>query len=354
MDLILTGPLWATEFFGNTLRQYVLFVAVIAVLSFIIFLTKYFLFRKLSKRIKEQKIFKLFLEVIDKIRSPFYIFVSFYIALSVLQIPELLLKVFKLILIFWVTYRAVLVGYQFIDFFFETYAKKQEGKASKAMIRALGNIAKGFLWVVAFFIILSIFGVNITALVAGMGIGGIAVAFALQNILADLFSSFSIYFDKPFVEGDFIVVGDNWGTVEKIGIKSTRIRALRGEEIVFSNKELTSAKVHNFRKMERRRGEIKIGIVYETPTEKMEKIPSIIKRIMEKEELVELDRVHFSAFNDFSLDYVAVYFVNSSDYKMFLDITERILLDIKREFQKEGIEFAYPTKTIHLTQSGKQ
>lgn len=345
MQPFLKNPIWQIEYFNNTLGEYFYFVLGTVLISLIFFLLKYFIFRKVSQKIKEQKIVNLFLEIVNKIRSPFYIFVSFYISLSFLEIPPLLSKIFWIILVFWVTYRLIIVGYQFIDFFFASYVNT--GKS--AIIRNLGNIAKASLWILAGFFILSIFGVNITALVAGMGVGGIAVAFALQNILSDLFSSFSIYFDKPFVEGDLIVVGDKWGTVEKIGIKSTRVRALQGEEIIFSNKELTTAQVHNFRRLTRRRYEFKIGILYETSTKKMEKIPEIIARIFEKEELADLDRVHFTAFNDFSLDYTIVYYVNSSEYKTFLDISERILLEIKRSFEREKIGFAYPTKTIHLS-----
>jgi small-conductance mechanosensitive channel len=351
MELILSNPIWQIEYFSNTLGDYFYFVFTILILSISFFILKYILFRKISRKIKEKKIFILLLDVIDKIRSPFYIFVSFYIALSLLEIPDFLFKGFWLVLVFWVTYRVVIIGYQFIDFFFDLYVEKKVGTGKGTMIKSLGNVAKAFLWIFAGIVLLSIFGVNITAIVAGMGVGGIAIAFALQNILSDLFSSFSIYFDKPFVEGDLIVVGDKWGTVEKIGIKSTRIRALQGEEIIFSNKELTTAQVHNLKKLTRRRADFKIGIVYETPTKKMEKIPEIMKKIFEKEELADLDRVHFSEFNDFSLDYTIVYYINSPEYRTYMDINQRILMDIKRSFEKENIEFAYPTKTIYLSKS---
>ncbi len=351
MKLLFNNPMWQNEFFGNTFLDYFYFIAIIIILSFSVFLFKYFLFRKISEKVKEQKTFSLFLKIIDKIRSPFYVFISFYIALPTIEIPGFLDKFFWLILVFWCTYIAVISGYQVVDFFLEGYTEKKTKEGKTMMIRGLGNIGKIFLWIIAGFILLSLFGVNITALVAGMGVGGIAIAFALQNILSDLFSSFSIYFDKPFVEGDLIAVGDKWGTVEKIGIKSTRVRALQGEEIVFSNKELTTVQVHNLKKLKRRRADFKIGIVYETSTKKMEKIPILIQKIFEKEELADLDRVHFSAFNDFSLDYTIVYYINSPEYKIFMDINERILLDIKRSFEKEKIDFAYPTKTIHLAKS---
>lgn len=348
---ILQNTIWQTEYFNNTFLNYTFFLTLFAALSLGFFTVKYIFFRKLSKLVKDKKIFSLILEILDKIRSPFYIFISFYISSSTLVIPELLERFIFIIAVVWITFRVVIIGYQFIDYFFEGFLSKKAGEGSKAMVRTMGNIAKGVLWIFALLVVLSIFGVNVTGLVAGMGIGGVAVAFALQGILSDLFSSFSIYLDKPFIEGDFISVGDKWGTVERIGIKSTRIRSIHGEEIVFSNKELTSVQVHNFRNMNRRRAEFAIGVVYETPTKKMEKIPKIVSKIVEKEEMATFDRVHFHNFGDFSLDYTLVYYIETRDYATFMDINQKVLLNIKKAFEKEKIEFAYPTKTIHLTKS---
>ncbi len=348
IENIFAGSVWEVEYLGNALWEYVAFLSILLSLAFFVFLVKHFLFRRLSSRIKEKEIFNLFLDIVDKIRSPYYVFVSFYIALGVIEIPELLSRLFWIILVLWTVYRVVIVGYQFIDFFLDGYLKKQAESGNTAMIRAAGNIAKGILWLFAGLVVLSFLGVNVTGIVAGMGLGGVAVAFALQGILSDLFSSFSIYFDKPFVEGDFINVGDKWGTVEKIGIKSTRIRSIGGEEIVISNRDLTTAQVHNYRNMNRRRAEFAIGVVYETPIKKMEKIPQIIREIVEKEEIATFDRIHFRNFGDFSLDYILVYYIETRDYTIFLDTNQRVLLNIKRAFEKEGIEFAYPTKTIHL------
>ena len=183
---------------------------------------------------------------------------------------------------------------------------------------------------------------------AGLGIGGIAIAFALQNILSDIFASFSIYFDKPFKVDDFIIIGDDKGVVKKIGIKSTRIQTLQGEELVISNKELTESRVHNYKKMERRRIVFVFGVTYETPTEKVKKIPSIIKDIIEKTELADIDRVHFKEFADFSLNFEVVYYLKTSDYAEYMDTQQEINLAMKEHFEKEQIEFAYPTQTVFV------
>ncbi len=346
---ILNNPLLEASFFNNTVQEYITFGFLFLVLSFVIFITKYIARRKLFSLVKKTEKLQIFLDALNKIRAPFYLFVSFYITISIIELPEILSKVLFLILVFWVPIKVILIGSQFVDFFLNTLLEKKANKGSIAMMRAIGNIIKGVLWVLEGIVVLSLLGVNVTGLVAGMGIGGVAVAFALQGILSDLFSSFSLYFDKPFLEGDFIVVNDTWGTVERIGIKSTRIRSIQGEEIIFSNKELTSVKVHNMGRMEKRRAEFNLGVTYETPTKKMEKIPQIVREIVDKEEDVTFDRIHFFNFGDFSLDYKLIYFVNSPDYRLFMDINERVLLNIKRAFEKESIDFAYPTKTIHLS-----
>ncbi len=206
-------------------------------------------------------------------------------------------------------------------------------------------------WLVAAIIVFQNLGYNVSALVAGLGVGGIAIAFAVQNILTDIFSSFSIYFDRPFQEGDYIVVGDDSGTVKKIGIKSTRIQSLKGEELIVSNKELTETRIHNYKKMRERRISFNFGVVYETPTEKLRKIPEIVKSITDKIELVRLDRVHFDKFGDFSLSFEVVYYLNTSDYNKYMDIQQDINIDLKEAFKKEKIDFAYPTQTVFLNKA---
>jgi small-conductance mechanosensitive channel len=195
---------------------------------------------------------------------------------------------------------------------------------------------------------LSNIGVDVTPLLAGASIGGIAIAFALQNVLTDVFASFSIYFDKPFRVGDFITVGADSGTVKRIGIKTTRLQSLQGEELIISNKQLTESRINNFKRMDKRRGVFTFGVIYQTEIKKLEKIPKIITDIITKNKTAELDRVHFKSFGDSSLDYEVVYYVKSSDYRVFMDIQQEINLEIIHQFQKEGIEFAYPTKTVFL------
>ena len=172
---------------------------------------------------------------------------------------------------------------------------------------------------------------------------------ALQNVLSDIFASFSIYFDQPFKKGDFIIVGEDLGVVQKIGIKSTRIRHLHGEEVTISNRELTSARVHNYKKMENRRVVFNIGVVYSTPSRKLRKGVEIIKDVIKGIRDVELERAHFKSYGDFSLNIEVAYHVLTGDYGKYMDIQQEMNFAIKERFEKEGIEFAYPTQTIYYS-----
>jgi small-conductance mechanosensitive channel len=184
--------------------------------------------------------------------------------------------------------------------------------------------------------------------VAGLGIGGIAVALAAQAILGDLFSYFVIFFDRPFEIGDFIIIGDFMGSIEHIGIKTTRIRSLGGEQLVFSNTDLTNSRIRNYKRMEKRRVVFKLGIVYQTTTSQVKEVPGIIKTAIENVQDTVFDRAHFATYGDFSLDFEVVYYVLSGDYNKYMDIQQDINFEIKEEFEKRGIEFAYPTQTLFL------
>lgn len=235
----------------------------------------------------------------------------------------------------------------------QTIEKRMERDlSSTTTITFLGFVARLLLWIIVLLLILDNMGVNITGLVTGLGIGGIAVALAVQNILGDLFASLSIVLDKPFVIGDFVVVDSLSGTIEHIGLKTTRIRSLGGEQLVFSNNDLLKSRIRNYKRMSERRIVFSFGVVYQTPLEKMKAIKEIVSDIIKNEENARLDRVHFKEYGDSSLNFEVVYFVNNADYNIYMDVQEAINLEIFRRFQQEGIEFAYPTRTLFI-QNGK-
>ncbi len=227
----------------------------------------------------------------------------------------------------------------------QTDAAAASARNAVSLIRFVGRVA---VWSVAVLLMFSNLGIDVTALVAGLGIGGIAVALAAQNILGDLFASLAIILDKPFEAGDFIIVGDKMGTVERIGIKTTRIRSLTGEQLVVANADLLGSRVHNYKRMNERRAVFSIGVTYETPADKVEQLPDLMREIVESQDQVRFDRAHFKSFGDSALIFEIVYWVLIPDYNAFMDIQQAINLQILRRFEALGVEFAYPTQTVHL------
>ncbi len=203
-------------------------------------------------------------------------------------------------------------------------------------------------WSLALLLLFENLGFDVTALVAGLGIGGIAIALAAQSVLGDLFSSLAIVLDRPFEVGDFIVFGDQNGTVEKIGIKTTRIRSLSGEQIACSNTDLMNSRIHNFKRMAERRIVLVLGVTYDTPRSKLERIPPMVKEIVEGQTQARFDRAHFRSFGDSALEFEIVYWVLSADYTVYMDVQQAINFAILRGFEEEQIGFAFPTTTFDV------
>jgi small-conductance mechanosensitive channel len=222
--------------------------------------------------------------------------------------------------------------------------------AATTTVNLLAFVGRVLVWAMALLIALDQLGFNVTALVAGLGIGGIAVALAVQNILGDLFASMAIVLDKPFQVGDFIIVGDKAGSVEKVGLKTTRVKSLSGEQLVFANAQLLNAQIQNYKKMQERRIAFTIGVTYETPAEKLRAIPGWIKAAVEALPEVRFDRAHFKAYADFSLEFETVYYVLSADYAVYMDRQQAINLALFEKFAAEGVAFAYPTRTLYIRQ----
>ncbi|MCK4634349.1 MAG: mechanosensitive ion channel family protein [Candidatus Aenigmarchaeota archaeon] len=342
-------------FWNNTTFDYLIALVIFLVALAILRIFKYVIIKKLKKLAKKTKndLDDMVMEAVEKVFvPPFYAFISLYISLQYLTLTETVGLYLYYFLVFIGTFYGIKFVTTFIDYttrkFLEKEEKREKKKVDKSVIKLLSSFAKAFMWVIAALLILSNLGYNINTLIAGLGIGGLAIAFALQNVLSDIFASFSIYFDKPFETGDYIVIGSDSGTVKKIGIKSTRIQTLQGEELVVSNRELTETRIHNYKKMKKRRGKFSFGVEYGTPTKKLKKIPEIVKGAVNGVKLAELDRVHFTEFGDFSLNFEVVYYVNSKDYAKYRDIQQEINLKIKEIFEKEKINMAFPTQTVFL------
>jgi small-conductance mechanosensitive channel len=214
-----------------------------------------------------------------------------------------------------------------------------------AAIRFITNLA---VWSVVLLLVLQNLGVKIGALVAGLGVGGVAAALALQSVLGDLFASLSIYVDRPFDIGDFIIVGDYLGTVQKVGLRTTRLTSLGGEHIVLPNADLTSSRIRNYRRMEERRIVSTFNVTYNTRYELVKEIPNIVREIIEGVEDVRFDRAHFRNYGESALQFEYVYYVLSSDFTKYMDVQQTINLEILRRFEQAGIAFAFPTRTLHV------
>ena len=217
-------------------------------------------------------------------------------------------------------------------------------------LNALIPAIRVVLWAIGIVFVLDNLGFDISAVVTGLGIGGVALALASQGILQDLFSYFSILLDRPFEIGDFIVIDGLAGTVNQIGIKTTRLQSLDGEQLILANTDLISSRIQNFQRMAQRRIAFYLGVTYETHIEQLEQIPTLIRHIIEGNPQVAFDRAHFSSFGDFGLNYEVVYFVETNDYMVYRDVQQQINLAIKKQFDQIGIEFAYPTQVVYLSQ----
>ena len=304
---------------------------------------------KLAKR-TNTSIDDTLVKTVRDIKILFFLILALFVATKFSKIHPMAEKIISSAFIIFLIYEAVIfsqnVGIYFIKKFWASNSNNPDENSNA--VYGLSMILKIILWSVGFLLVLSNLGFEITTLVASLGVSSIAVAFALQNILSDIFSSFSIYLDTPFKLNDFIIIGEDAGVVKKIGIKTTRLQTLQGEELVVSNHELTSTRIRNFKQMEKRRIVFKLGVVYSTPHEKLEKIPEIIKNIIDPMENVDFDRAHFASYGDFSLNYEIVYFVKTGDYYVYMDTQQKINLDIFKAFEDEGIEFAFPTQTVFL------
>ncbi len=232
--------------------------------------------------------------------------------------------------------------------------KLDEDPGAATALGAIAFLGRVAVWAIIFLMVFALLGYNIGPALAGMGVGGIAIALAVQNILGDLFASLSIIFDRPFVIGDFIIVGEQMGTVEHVGLKTTRVRALSGEQLVFSNSDLLNSRVRNFKRMDERRILFTFGVQYDTGYDKLKQIPGIVKEIIEGVENTRFDRAHFAEFADSSLDFEVVYFMTVPDFGQYRDAQQAINLELYRRVEELGAAFAFPTRTLHVQLDGAE
>jgi small-conductance mechanosensitive channel len=352
MDIFSWPDSGKTVFDGITVFRLIVTLAIAAaVFAFLELAKKIFLtrFSGLS-RTRAGEIYNLTKELIERTHVAVLLIISLYAASFNLALPRNAELIIKTAAILTFLAQAGIWGNHAITFWLEKYKAKKlrEDAVSVTMVTALAFVVRIIVWAVVVLIALDRFGVNITALVAGLGVGGIAVALAVQNILKDVFASLTIVLDKPFVIGDFIIVDNFMGTIEDIGLKTTRVRSLTGEQLIFPNSSLLESRIKNLHDQKERRIVFSIGVVYQTPLEQIRAIPGMIRGIIESRENTRFDRSHFNAFGDSVLGFETVYWITVSDYNVFMDTQQQIYLEILERFEKEGIQFAYPTRTLFI------
>ncbi len=335
---------------GNSVELWLLAISVIVITFLVLKLIVGLLGRRLGALAKRTNtpVDDGIVHMIKKTKWWFLIVVSLYAGSSFVALPDRFNALVHSALVIALLLQLGIWASTALRFTLEHYRqeKMQKDAASVTALNAIGLFASALLWLAILLLALDNLGFNVTALVAGLGVGGIAVALAVQNILSDLFASLSILIDKPFVVGDFIIVDDYLGSVEYVGLKTTRVRSLSGEQLVFSNSDLLQSRLRNYGRMYERRVAFSIGVTYQTTRENLKQIPGIIQAAIEAQEHTRFDRSHFANYGDFSLNYETVYYVMDPDYNLYMDIQQAINLFIHEQFEQAGIEFAYPTQTL--------
>jgi small-conductance mechanosensitive channel len=291
-------------------------------------------------------------EVVRATRLWLLVPLAIYAGTTLLALPARMQALAENVALVALALQFALWGTRVLDRWLALRAETARGSDPEAAttVGLLGFIGRVVVWALTLLFALAQLGFDITALVAGLGIGGIAVALAVQNILGDLFASAAIVLDKPFMVGDFIVVGERAGTVEKVGLKTTRVKSLSGEQLVFTNAQLLNAQIRNFKRMQERRIVFAIGVTYETPLEKLRAIPGWLKAVVEAQPKARFDRAHFKEYADFALTFEIVYHVLSPEFNVYMDMQQAINLAIFEKFAQEGVQFAYPTRTLYIKQ----
>lgn len=298
----------------------------------------------------------LVVELIRTTNSAFLLVAALYVASFGLRLGEDTLSIIGAIAAIALLFQIGLWGNRVADHVIGRMARREDATTDDNLLTALGALsflARVVLWSTVALVMMSSLHINVTALVAGLGVGGVAVALALQNVLGDLFASLSIILDKPFAVGHFITVDDLAGTVDHVGIKSTRIRSLSGEEIVLSNGDLLKSRIHNYRKLYERRVLFSFGVTYNTPYEKLIRVPAAVRKIIEGLSKTRFDRAHFKEYGDSALNFEVVYYVLDPDYNVYMDIQQAINLGLFERFAQEEIEFAFPTRTLYMANSNR-
>lgn len=342
--------------FHNTLVAYVTGLGVAVLLFFVLAILRRVMRREYKRLLATDhvELIEIPIAALSRTTTLFLVCIAVFVGLQLLSISSrthaVLLSAISILLFWQAGVWASAATTAWLDR--KRNAHLAGDRAAASSIGVVAFMVKALIWVMVLLLTLQNLGIKITTLVAGLGVGGIAVALAVQNVLGDLFASLSITFDQPFFVGDFVVLDAFAGSVEHIGIKSTRLRSISGEQIIVSNADLLKSRLRNYGRMNERRILFTIGVTYDTPVEQLEEIPKMLREIIQGVAETRFDRSHFANHGNSSLDFETVYYVLSADYTKHMDIQQEIRLRIHRAFEKAGIEFAYPTQRLIVEHAG--
>ncbi|MCC9167021.1 mechanosensitive ion channel family protein [Pontibacter harenae] len=338
-------------YFNNTVLDYIIAVSIILLGLLLIRLFKSIVLTRLKKWTDhtDTNLDNYVVESIDRFVLPVLYFSVIYFGISYLNLSAKFQRILEVATTVVITFLVIRFVSTVALFVLRSIVKRQtNGEEKVKQLGGLMLIINIIIWFIGLIFLFDNMGYDVTTVIAGLGIGGIAIALAAQNILGDLFNYFVIFLDRPFEIGDFVIIDDKMGVIDYIGIKTTRIKSLSGEQLVFSNSDLTTSRIHNYKRMQRRRVLFRVGVIYQTTHEQLKQIPATLKSIVLEQDPVEFDRAHFASYGDSSLDFEIVYYVLSSDYNVYMDVQQGINMRIFEEFQRMGIEFAYPTRTLFV------
>jgi small-conductance mechanosensitive channel len=343
------------EVLNNLVSEYLLALGIFLIGLFIInFILKNILLNNLKKWLIKFHFHanNRLIKILQGTLIPLLYLGLIYISIRNLTLHPILNQAIDVLGLIFATFIGIRLIGNLIEYTLRVYwLRGEEDETRQQSVQILSPALRIITWTIGIIFLLGNLGFDISALVASLGIGGIAIALAAQGVFQELFSYFSILLDRPVQIGDFIIVGDLIGSVEHIGIKTTRLRSLSGEELILSNSDLTSSRIRNYKRMEERRIVFQIGVTYETSLEKLQAIPEFIREIINNVEKTRFDRCHFSSYGDFSLNFETVYYVETPDYYDYMDAQQKINFAIKERFEAKGIEMAYPTEVLYVNSS---
>lgn len=346
------ASLLAREIFRNTVESYIYAAVLFAAALAVIYLLRRLIFARLKELAgrTDTDLDDMAVELVNMVRPLEYGLIALYLSVRHLNRAPGLDKAFKLALLTVFTYRGITLCQRLLNYWINKIVAQRglSETAQKSVVRSTQVILRALIWAAAALFVLDNMGVNVSAVLTGLGIGGVAVALAAQAILGDLFNFFVILLDKPFNIGDFVVSDSVSGTIEHIGLKSTRIRSISGEMVVVSNSNLLSSRIRNYKDLDKRRVVFKTGVVYRTAPEKLRRIPALIQAAVQCRPGAEFERSHLYNTGDSSIDFETVYYIAGGDYKLYMDTQEQVLLGVLESFAREGIAFAYPTQTLFV------